>query len=184
MQIWRADRDGANLTQLTKAGDNEEPTVTPDGRSVVYSSTRDGLSTLWQVSIEGGEPTQITTDFASWPAVSPDGRFVAYADGKPLVSVYNGISVISREDGRRVKFFTVPPSAVLYNRLAWTPDQAAILYKDDLQGLWQQELSGGNPQPLIGAEDFRFTHFNFSGRNIIYSGGTTKRDIVLFDARR
>jgi len=184
VQIWRADRDGANLTQLTKAGDNEEPAVTPDGRSVVYSSTRDGLSTLWQVSIEGGEPTQITTDFASWPAVSPDGRFVAYADGKPLVSVYNGISVISRGDGRRVKFFTVPPSAVLYNRLAWTPDQAAIVYKDDLQGLWQQELSGGNPQPLIGAEDFRFTHFNFSGRNIIYSGGTTKRDIVLFDARR
>jgi Tol biopolymer transport system component len=183
-QIWRANRDGTDLTKLTQDGDNEEPAVTPDGNSVVYSHLHEGMSTLWEISISGQESRQLTTDYASWPAISPDGRFVAFADGKPIVSVYKGLAVTRIDGGQRVKFFSVPASGVLYNRPEWSADGKSIIYKDDEQGLWRQELDKDNPTHLVGADNFRITHFALSGTDLIYAGGTTKRDIVIIDNHR
>jgi TolB protein len=41
-----AERPGSQITQLTSAGDNEDPSWAPDGRHIVYSGSgagRDGL---------------------------------------------------------------------------------------------------------------------------------------------
>ena len=183
-QIWRANRDGTDLTELTQDGDNEEPAVTPDGNSVVYSHLHEGMSTLWEISISGQESRRLTTDYASWPAISPDGRFVAFADGKPIVSVYKGLAVTRIDGGQRVKFFSVPASGVLYNRPEWSADGKSIIYKDDEQGFWRQELDKDNPTHLVGADNFRITHFALSSTDLIYAGGTTKRDIVIIDNHR
>ena len=51
-----------------------EPTLSPDGLQVIYTATRDRKSTLWRVSVEGGEPSQITNEETSWADVSPDGK--------------------------------------------------------------------------------------------------------------
>src|ERR1700682_955325 len=51
MNLWKIDKDGENLTQLTKAF-SEFPTCSPDGKWVVYTSI-DGL--IWKIAIEGGQ---------------------------------------------------------------------------------------------------------------------------------
>ncbi|ABE55194.1 peptidase S9, prolyl oligopeptidase active site region [Shewanella denitrificans OS217] len=72
----------------------EEVTFTPDGQHIVYSakapSTDQAWTTnydLWQVSVKGGETTNLTPSNAAWdaqPVFSADGRYLAYlAMSKP-----------------------------------------------------------------------------------------------------
>ena len=62
------------------------PSVSPDGRAVVFIQDRD-TSDLWLLALDGGEPRRLTTGRDPqpyWedtqPVFSPDGTLVAYAD--------------------------------------------------------------------------------------------------------
>ncbi len=46
-QIFTVAPDGRGLRQLTQDGRNEDPSWAPDGRHVIFASTRDGLAGLW-----------------------------------------------------------------------------------------------------------------------------------------
>ena len=79
--IWIADADGGNQRQLTaKAGINLFPRVTPDGRHIVFVSTRAGGNTnLWRMSIDGTEPKQLSGgSIDNFPDCTPDSRAVVY----------------------------------------------------------------------------------------------------------
>lgn len=144
-EIWRANRDGSDLRQLTTGGENLQPTVSPDSSWVIYIALHDGRYELRRLSIEGGEPTRISTEKSFWPAISPDGRFIAFAYGRLDANPNRVINIIPFEGGPPVKTFDVPVSAALYNRLRWSPDGNAIIYKDEAQGLWRQDLSRDSP---------------------------------------
>jgi dipeptidyl aminopeptidase/acylaminoacyl peptidase len=82
VEIWRMRSDGSQARMLTqsKKGDSE-PQFTPDGKSVLFVSSRSGSSQLWLMPFDGGEPRQLT-DFApglSGPVFSRDGRYIAAA---------------------------------------------------------------------------------------------------------
>ncbi len=79
-EIWRLEEDGETLRQLTFGHDHDSgPVLSPDGKSLLFSSDRDGDSQLWIMPLDGGEPRRLT-DFPgglSDPLFSPDGRFLA-----------------------------------------------------------------------------------------------------------
>jgi hypothetical protein len=62
-----------------------EPAWTPDGARVVFRSDRDGVSNLYAVPAEGGEPVRLTNVLggAFTPEVSPDGTRLAFAEYGP-----------------------------------------------------------------------------------------------------
>jgi Tol biopolymer transport system component/DNA-binding winged helix-turn-helix (wHTH) protein len=181
-EIWRANRDGSDLRALTNGGGNIQPAVSPDGLWVVYIALRDGKYGLRRVSIDGGEPIPITTEESAWPAISPDGRFIAIARVSSNENSSRVINVIPFEGGATVKTFEVPFNAVLYNRLRWSPDGKAIIYKDNFQGLWRQWLSKGEPEAVSCPEDMRIYHFAYSADgNLVYSGGVPMREIVILE---
>ncbi len=79
-EIWRMRVDGSDARMLTqsKKGDSS-PQFTPDGKSILFVSSRSGSSQLWLLPFDGGEPRQLT-DFApglSGPVFSRDGRHIA-----------------------------------------------------------------------------------------------------------
>ncbi len=79
--VWLMNADGSNQKQLTTtAGANFEPTVSDDGRTVVYvSKAADGGQCLWKMNLDNGERTQLTDGGFDWrPDISPDGRWVVY----------------------------------------------------------------------------------------------------------
>ncbi len=183
-EIWRSNRDGSNLTQLTAGGgENSEPTLSPDGLWVIYTAKRDRKSTLWRVSVEGGEPSQITDEETSWASVSPDGKYIACAFGKAVDSATGKrIAVIPFEGGRPVEIFNTAKHGIAYNRLRWSPDGKAIIYKDNVQGLWRHDLDKEKPEAMKGFDDLRVFHFAYSADGkLIYSGGVQMREIVILE---
>jgi Tol biopolymer transport system component len=80
LDLWITDVDGTRQKQLTaNAGNNGGPSVSPDGRYVVFVSDRTGTSHVWRSDIDGSNPRQLTNgDGESSPQCSPDGRWVLY----------------------------------------------------------------------------------------------------------
>ena len=79
--VWLMNADGSHQKQVTTtAGANFEPTVSDDGRTVVYvSKAADGAQNLWKMNLQNGESVQLTNGgFDLRPDISPDGRWVVY----------------------------------------------------------------------------------------------------------
>ena len=79
--IWIANREGLENKQLTAdAFIDQQPSVTEDGRYVVFQSNRSGSRNIWRIDIDGSNPKQLTEGsfVDAFPVGSPDGRFVAF----------------------------------------------------------------------------------------------------------
>lgn len=74
-QLFMSDPEGGNVVQLTFSGDNEDPSWSPDGRFIVFSSTNlgGGPKQLGILSLLGGRPTRIdgTVPDSRQPSWSP-----------------------------------------------------------------------------------------------------------------
>ena len=85
-QIFLAAADGSHRTQLTRGEKSAaDPSFSPDGRFVYFSSARSGKPNLWRIRVDGGD-AEMLTDWkgAMGPYhVSPDGRWVAFAGRAP-----------------------------------------------------------------------------------------------------
>ncbi len=79
--LFVMDADGENMIRLTSAkkttndkmSDNEDPSFSPDGRHILFSSNRDGHHQLYIVDIDGENERRITFDKNDYykPAWSP-----------------------------------------------------------------------------------------------------------------
>jgi serine/threonine protein kinase len=79
--VWIMDQNGENQLPLTNIETRADryPAVTPDGRYVVFVSTRNGNSNLYRYDLQTGEQKQLTSGSSDeFPAVSADGRWVIY----------------------------------------------------------------------------------------------------------
>jgi Tol biopolymer transport system component/DNA-binding winged helix-turn-helix (wHTH) protein len=177
-EIWRSDREGADLRQLTFTGDNESPHVSPDGRWVVYNTGRDSERRLWMIPAEGGTPVRLTNAPSDWARFSPDSKRLAAAyevDGK------SKLAVLDIGGGEPVSVFDVPASANFRLSVRWTPDGRAVTYRDWQNGIWKQPLDGGPPVRLPGlpAEKLFAYAWSRDGRWFAYSRGKSISDAVL-----
>ncbi|MBX3412964.1 MAG: PD40 domain-containing protein [Pirellulales bacterium] len=80
-EIFEAALDGSDLRRLTNApGYDAEGAYTPDGKSIVFCSDRDGDPDLYVMDADGGNVRQLTNEpgYDGGPFTSPDGRWVIY----------------------------------------------------------------------------------------------------------
>ena len=59
-QIFMVNPDGTGLTQLTSQGNNEEPSFSPDGRYIAFSSDREGGKGIYIMRANGENQKRIT----------------------------------------------------------------------------------------------------------------------------
>ena len=90
-----------------------EPTLSPDGKLLAYSSDRGGTGHLeiWVQQIAGGSPVRITSGPGEdrEPSFSPDGTLIAYraegeAAGVYVVPALGGMSTLLAAGGYRPRF--------------------------------------------------------------------------------
>jgi Tol biopolymer transport system component len=72
--------DGTNSRPLTSdAILNGFPSVSTDGRFIVFVSNRTGAPHIWRMDSDGTNPKQITNGIAEiFPVVSPDGQWIVF----------------------------------------------------------------------------------------------------------
>jgi Tol biopolymer transport system component len=63
---------------LTYTGHDGGPAASPDGRTIAFSSDRDGRSRIWLKQLKGGGEVALTTGTDTFPRFSPDGSSVLF----------------------------------------------------------------------------------------------------------
>jgi len=78
--LYLLDLANGTKKQLTaNAGDNVVPSVSADGRYIVFMSDRTGAFHIWRMDIDGGNLKQLTDNHdEEVPNISPDSQWVAY----------------------------------------------------------------------------------------------------------
>lgn len=85
-RLYSKQVDGATITQITDEQANDaQPAVSPDGKSVAFSSDRAGHWDIWIIDIDGRNPRQITGSPMPelHPSWSPDGKRLVYCRVHP-----------------------------------------------------------------------------------------------------
>jgi TolB protein len=89
LELFVMDRDGANLTQVTKLGGaNFAPSWHPDGKRLIFASNihdpKQRNFDLYMVNLDGTGLEQITFNdtFDGFPMFSPDGRKLVFASNR------------------------------------------------------------------------------------------------------
>lgn len=77
---------------LTYSGYDSSPAASPDGRTVAFSSQRDGQKRIWLVQVATGSEAPLTEGNDDHPRFSPDGASILFA----------------RTAGDRVSLFRIP----------------------------------------------------------------------------
>ncbi|MDX1646954.1 MAG: amidohydrolase family protein [Longimicrobiales bacterium] len=98
-----------------------DPAWSPDGRSIVYGSDRDGDVQLYLRDLASGAERRLTTEGGSAPAWSPDGGAIAFAGGRGEDA---GLRVLDVESGR---VRTVRRDLNDPGRPTWSPDGRRIV---------------------------------------------------------
>lgn len=84
--IFMARDDGSDLRPLTTSpGYDAEATVSPDGKKIVFTSTRDGDLDIYSMNVDGTEVRRLTSTpgYDGGPFFSPDGKQIVYRAQHP-----------------------------------------------------------------------------------------------------
>jgi Tol biopolymer transport system component/DNA-binding winged helix-turn-helix (wHTH) protein len=106
----------------------------PDGRRIVFTSTRSGSYEIWVCDRDGSNPRQLTFfggPDTGTPRWSPDGRQIVF-DSTP--QGHNGIFVVSAEGGRPRRLTTESSNDCV---ASWSRDGRWIYFASDRTGAWQ-----------------------------------------------
>ncbi|ADB31903.1 WD40 domain protein beta Propeller [Kribbella flavida DSM 17836] len=120
--LWLAPTDGrARPRKIVADGYfNSDPDFSPDGRSLLYASDRDGTADLWLHDLANGTDTKVSSlpGAQTAPRFSPDGRQVAYQD-------QDGIAWMLDLGSGQVRQLT--PTLFQPGRVSWSPDGRTIV---------------------------------------------------------
>lgn len=133
---------GGEAKRLTDNPTRDQDVVwSPDGKSLVYSSNRDGGYHLYSVDVASGMTTQLTkgSGIDTDPLFSPDGKWIAFRRG-PQTSLY-----LIRPDGSGEQLAAKGPKIT---RFRWSPDDhwLAFVRQDDIRtnDVWVVKLGDGD----------------------------------------
>ena len=155
-QVWLCNADGSNNVQLTKGDKNSSnPKWSPDGKTIAFTSSRDGKNNLYVLPVAGGEAEKIT-------------------DVKSGVGEYNW-----RHDGKAIAFVMIDPAESKEEKDKKAKNDWYYMDEEVKQNrlyvLWldKKDTAGKYIQQKLTKVNYNVNAFDWSadGKNIAYSHG-------------
>jgi serine/threonine protein kinase/Tol biopolymer transport system component len=153
--LYVVDVETGERGELTShAADNRDSRVSPDGRTIAYTSDRTGTRKIWLHHLDGRPETRFTADEGedAKPAWSPDGLrivFVSDRDGgsfKLFVAAADGGTEPRLLTDQAINWGRGGSSLLSSNPVSrWSPDGDSIAYRvvgDDGPELWTVDPDG------------------------------------------
>jgi Tol biopolymer transport system component/serine/threonine protein kinase len=110
------------------------PHISPDGRSIAFTSMRGGGAEIWVVAADGSGPRRVNSlPISSAPRWSPDGRSIAFGALAPGV-VRPDIWIVDATGGTPRRLTTDPSYETL---LSWAADGRSLYVMSDRTGDWE-----------------------------------------------
>ncbi|MEW6457338.1 MAG: S9 family peptidase [Acidobacteriota bacterium] len=179
--IYIVSVDGKETIRLTyneKADYN--PEWMPDGSSLSFVSTRDGVPQIWLISLKGGEPKKITniSTGVSGQVISTDGKYFLFSS-----EVYPGCKDDECNKKKEEEKEKSKVKAIITERLFfrywnhWTHDKRSHLFIVNSDGSELKDLTPGDydvpPLDLGSGSDYAFSP---DGKEIAF---VSNRDPVI-----
>lgn len=211
--IYIGDADGNNIEPLiTGEGYDAEATVSPDGKYIIYTSTRSGDLELWRYEIATGENIQLTSElgYDGGAFFSRDSKKIVWRASQPQgeeAEVYknllsqnlvepNALNVFVADiDGKNVMQVTDLPGA------NWAPffhpDGERVLFCSNYESvgkgrpifaIYMINIDGTGLKKIAHSGTFdAFPMFSYDGKKIVFASNrnasrTPTRDTNVFVA--
>jgi TolB protein len=209
--IFMADYNGKIVKQLTNSPFYDaEGTISPDGKQMIYTSTKDGDIELYVMDLKTGKEKRITHtlgyDGGAW--FSPDGKKIIWRASRPatdeavqeyktllaenLVAPTNMEVFIANADGSNAQQVTKLGQANWAP--AYLPDSKRIIFASNHQSkrgfpfnLFTVNEDGSALQKISAERSFdAFPMFSYNGKKIVFcsnrnNGGTRDTNIFIAD---
>ena len=178
--IVRFDPPSNRYMQLSFGSSYDDmPSVSPDGRWVVYTSWTSGEPQLFKTLISGGTPVRVTEMSASDPQVSPDGKWIA-CQIRPKSRTIWSTAIVPFEGGGEMRILKSAQEP-----FRWSPSGTALTSSvtdpNGVSNLWQMPLDGSSPHQVTSFEDRVISSFAWSpsGKRLACIRQMPNSDVVL-----
>jgi Tol biopolymer transport system component/DNA-binding beta-propeller fold protein YncE len=156
--------------------DDMWPSWSPDGRRIVFVSTRDGDPEVYVLNADGSDPRRLTTAPGrdAHPAWSPDGHTIAFQSprqgGHTRIFLMNADGSNQRALTSNTGFCGVPAWAPGARKIAFQcTDDLARVNTDKPWKLFVADASGGAMQKLTdGAGNDQVPHWSPDGQRVLF----------------
>lgn len=176
--IFRMDYDGHGVVVLVRNGTlNLQPSLSPDGRSLAYTSYRDGFPNVYILQVATGKERRVTSGPGlalpgSW---SPDGRFLLLSqtgDGNSDIFLYH---TQRRRLTRLTTYWGIDVSP------NFAPDGQRFVFTSDRSGapqLYIADVEGRSPERLTYTGSYNTSPVWSPKANIIAFTGRSPSDTL------
>ena len=172
---------GGGAVGAAQRYDDMWPAWSPDGRRIVFTSTRDGDPEVYVMNADGSEPRRLTTTPGrdAHPSWSPDGATIAFQsprlDGHTRIFLMNADGSHQRPLTHNTGFCGVP---------VWSPDGKRIAYQctEDTRQTgagkpWQLftiDAAGGAPRPVApSTSNDQVPNWSPDGKRLVFYSDRT-----------
>ena len=208
--IFVADLDGNIIKQLTnEPGYDAEPTVSPKGDKIVFTSTRSGDIELYTMNLDGSDVKQITNElgYDGGAFFSPDGTKIIFRASRPKteeeIKEYKDLLAEGLVQPTYMELFICDADGSNLRQLTnlgnanWSPffhpSGEKILFSSNFEAergfpfnLYMIDIDGKNLERVTHSETFdAFPVFSNDGKKLIFSSNRNNgggRDTNLFIA--
>jgi TolB protein len=179
-EIYVSHLDGSEKFQVTNNRTiNLSPAWTPDGRSILYSSFKDRVQTLFLFELYSGREVKFPPRAGHYIGgkVSPDGQSVA---ASMEVAGNSNLFLLDR-NGNVIRRLTDDPGIEVSP--AWSPDGRQLVFVSDRSGspqLYILDLAGGKTRRLTYSGSYNTSpEWSPRGDKIVYTGRVGNRFAIF-----
>ena len=164
LQLFRMKEDGSDSVQLTHSKHGcRMPSVSPDGKKLVYVKQVDHSLSLWLSGIDGTHArTLVSGGMNLIPSWLPDSKHIVWMKTQPGKkredpASNSQIQIINSETGQSRRLFSDPDQITFNDAMpSVSPDGKKVAFVSKRSGtfrIWVSNLDGSDAKPISPTKD-------------------------------